>query len=217
MTWNPVTGCLHGCEYCYARKFSRRFGGHRVARKFEPYFHFNRLDDPQTVKKPQTVFVCSMADLFGRWVLDSWIERVFEACEKAPQHRYVFLTKNPKRYELYHINHRNELGHSPIRNNNFWFGFTKTCGDFGMGNEFTRFLSLEPLHTEIRLEGLNYYEWVIIGAETGNRRDKIVPKREWIEDIASYCATRGIPVFMKDSLKGIWQGELIRQFPWRAK
>ena len=18
-TWNPVTGCLHGCEYCYAR------------------------------------------------------------------------------------------------------------------------------------------------------------------------------------------------------
>ena len=27
-TWNPVTGCLHGCEYCYARGIARRFGGH---------------------------------------------------------------------------------------------------------------------------------------------------------------------------------------------
>lgn len=26
-TWNPVTGCLNGCEYCYARKQAARFGG----------------------------------------------------------------------------------------------------------------------------------------------------------------------------------------------
>lgn len=26
-TWNPVTGCLHECEYCYARRIARRFGG----------------------------------------------------------------------------------------------------------------------------------------------------------------------------------------------
>lgn len=26
-TWNPVTGCLHGCAYCYARKIAERFGG----------------------------------------------------------------------------------------------------------------------------------------------------------------------------------------------
>ena len=25
-TWNPVTGCLHGCEYCYARNIAYRFG-----------------------------------------------------------------------------------------------------------------------------------------------------------------------------------------------
>lgn len=25
--WNPVTGCRHNCEYCYARKIARRFGG----------------------------------------------------------------------------------------------------------------------------------------------------------------------------------------------
>ena len=26
-TWNPVTGCLHGCKYCYARGIANRFGG----------------------------------------------------------------------------------------------------------------------------------------------------------------------------------------------
>lgn len=26
-TWNPVTGCLHGCEYCYARQIAERFRG----------------------------------------------------------------------------------------------------------------------------------------------------------------------------------------------
>lgn len=25
-TWNPVTGCLHDCEYCYARRIANRFG-----------------------------------------------------------------------------------------------------------------------------------------------------------------------------------------------
>jgi protein gp37 len=213
MTWNPVTGCLQGCEYCYARRMAQRFGGN----EFAPAFHSYRLAEPQSHKKPQNVFVCSMADLFGEWVPDEWIEQVFAACEKAPQHRYLFLTKNPKRYELYHNKHRNELGHSPIRNNNFWFGFTKTRWDFGIGNEYTRFLSIEPIQTEIRLDGLRFYEWVIIGAETGNRKDKVIPKLEWIESIVADCQKCHIPVFMKDSLKGIWQGELVREFPWGDK
>lgn len=25
-TWNPVTGCLHRCSYCYARRIAKRFG-----------------------------------------------------------------------------------------------------------------------------------------------------------------------------------------------
>ena len=124
-TFNPVTGCLHNCEYCYAMKIAKRFGGvdEHISREipqhmvyifnnkptlkgkaapypfgFIPTFHRYRLDEPQRVKKPQNVFVCSMADLFGDWVPDEWVQQVFEACEKAPWHRYLFLTKNPKRY-----------------------------------------------------------------------------------------------------------------------
>jgi len=28
-TWNPITGCLHNCPYCYARDISERFAGTR--------------------------------------------------------------------------------------------------------------------------------------------------------------------------------------------
>ena len=31
-TWNPVTGCKHGCEYCYARRMVSRFGPHPCER-----------------------------------------------------------------------------------------------------------------------------------------------------------------------------------------
>ena len=27
MSWNPVTGCRHGCPYCYARQIATRYGG----------------------------------------------------------------------------------------------------------------------------------------------------------------------------------------------
>ena len=120
-TWNPVTGCLHGCEYCYARRIAERFGTHkkyerpydpvldvpirRVRTKPEPYpygfqptFHKYRLDEPARWTKPRNIFVCSMADLFGDWVPDEWIDDVIKATQRALQHRYLFLTKNPERY-----------------------------------------------------------------------------------------------------------------------
>lgn len=68
-SWNPVTGCLHDCKYCYARDIANRFTGH-----FKPEFHEDRLTAPYCTKIPknrinesgiQNVFVCSMADLFG--------------------------------------------------------------------------------------------------------------------------------------------------------
>lgn len=36
-TWNPVTGCLRGCAYCYARRIAERFGGYPSDEKLHEF------------------------------------------------------------------------------------------------------------------------------------------------------------------------------------
>lgn len=237
-TWNPVTGCLHGCEYCYARRIAERFSTEqkykrpydpvlpvptrRVRTKPEPYpygfkptFHRYRLDEPRHWKKPRSIFVCSMADLFGEWVPDEWIEEVFRACEKAPQHRYLFLTKNPAR-----LCKMASAGVLP-RHNNWWFGSTldsKNAKRFQGGFVYNTFVSVEPLteHLHVGLGSFGSDEWVIIGAETGNRKGKIIPKREWVENIVEAAQITGMKVFMKESLRGLMGADFRQEFPWEV-
>lgn len=262
-TWNPVTGCLHGCEYCYARRIARRFCTNKFGKNegllapcdgdckacsdmdgleflsdqvrwnhspkevypfgFMPTLHPHRLGEPQKLKKPSNIFVCSMADLFGNWAPDEWIQKVFKACEAAPQHRYLFLTKNPGRYRDSQIT-------VPLpTSDKYWYG-TTVCntGDFVAPSRAhdlvqlmgcKRFLSLEPLLGQlygIGLSNLHCFDWIILGAETGNRKNKVVPKREWIHDIVNQCRDAGVPIFMKNSLTAIWGAPLIQEYPWEG-
>lgn len=240
-TWNPVTGCYHGCEYCYARRIAARFGKfmridgtdikaigdkdgeicvevayktvNPYPEKFTPTFHRYRLNEYAN-KKGRTIFVCSMADLFGAWVPDSWIGEVFAACEKAPQHRYLFLTKNPERYGKLA-----EAGKLPQRDN-MWYGSTidsmkaKRYPGRILDNTF---VSIEPL-TECMELGLGSFgsdRWVIIGAETGNRKNKVVPKKEWVDKICEAADITRMAVFMKNSLIPIVGEEnMRRELPW---
>lgn len=237
MSWNPVTGCRHGCPYCYARRTATRFnagledpaplagGLHVLPEKikatpypygFEPTLHRYRLGQPQNTKEPQTVFVCSMADLFGRWVPTSWIVEVLDTCRKAPQHRYLFLTKNPARY--LELDHLALLPHE----SNFWYGSTVANMDaVGMyvmqGVNINSFWSMEPLLGPVDMaaaEGLP--EWVILGAETGNRPDKVTPAREWVDNIVAFCEENEIPVFFKENLRKYFPDLPASAFPWEV-
>lgn len=227
-TWNPVTGCLHGCEYCYARGMAERFGGKQkfanifeenepvigedgkalaYPHSFSPTLLRYRLND-YIGKKGRNIFVCSMADLFGSWVPDSWIEEVFKDCEKAPQHNYLFLTKNPQRYV--------ELAEKGVLrcSDNMWYGWSQTRSEdvkilcFPCSPNL--FISVEPILEPIHP---SLEDWIIVGAETGRRKDKVVPKREWIEQIVEDCKKYEIPLFMKSSLAEIWDEPLIQEFP----
>lgn len=238
-TWNPVTGCLNSCEYCYARKIAERFSTEKKYRRpyepvlhvptrrvrtrpepypygFKPTFHRYKLDEPQHWKKPRNIFVCSMADLFGEWVPDEWIQEVFEACDDAPQHRYIFLTKNPRRY--YDLIEKGVL----TKHDNWWLGST-IARDSAKKQRFqmtgyNSFTSIEPLLEPIYV-GLGSFgndEWVIIGAETGNRKKKVVPDRSWVDLIVSAANITGMKVFMKESLREIMGKDFRQEFPWEV-
>lgn len=209
-TWNPVTGCLHGCPYCYARKIAERFKGSKAwPEGFQPRFHPARLNDPAKMKKPATIFVCSMADLFGEWVEPSWIWSVFEAMEAAPQHTYIMLTKNPEKMKRF----APERGDQPRGvKENWWFGASITRQidvpkiESLLKMDGNRFISFEPLLERLELPNLidtwkgPQIKQVIIGAQT-NPTVEVTP--EMVQPIGEATCPGVVPtikMFCKDSM-----------------
>lgn len=235
-TWNPITGCRHNCEYCYARRMAVRFAGNvklnKMAKRdyslipaanggedlyvldapmlnetgkplvypfgFDPTLHRYRMDMPEKLKMGNNIFVGAMSDMFGDWIPDEWIQEIFGTCQKYSIHNYMFLTKNPKRYECLQAD-----GMLPAVEN-LWYGSTLTRPEDQrfLSKLHHTFWSIEPIHAPFRIFECDEVppDWIIIGAETGRRKEKIVPSREWIEDIVKWCDKSEIPVFMKDSL-----------------
>jgi protein gp37 len=200
-TWNPVTGCKHGCPYCYARKIAERFKGSKAwPQGFEPMFHPERLLDQRKVKNPQTIFVCSMADLFGEWVPNSWINEVMLAAKGASRHTYIFLTKNPKRYLT--------IPGDYLGQKNFWFG-TSVTNQYDADQrihwlqrlpEGNAFISFEPLLENPGHLDLHDIKQVIIGAQT-NPSVEVTP--EMIQPIGAATCPGVVPsikMFCKDSM-----------------
>lgn len=180
---------------------------------FEPTFHRYRMGILGKLKMGQNIFVGAMADLFGDWVPQWWIEEVFRVCGANPKHNYMFLTKNAVRYADLHLPDWENMfyGTSITRNDDTYLAY------FLPANRRT-FLSIEPLLDDVRPEEhAQIYEnvdWVIIGAETGMRKDKVTPKKEWVDRIVEMCDAYKKPVFMKDSLLDIVGVENMRRdFP----
>jgi protein gp37 len=199
-TWNPVTGCKHGCPYCYARDIATRFYGKGG---FEPKFHPERLSAPAKTRSPRpsdpigerNVFVCSMADLFGEWVPQKWIDAVLEAVRMSPQWNFLFLTKNPVR--LVGIDW-------PA---NAWVGATVDCQArvaaaeraFAQITASVKFLSCEPLLERITFRDLRVFDWLIIGPKrVGSGHEQ--PQWEWVENLLSQARAAALKVYFKPHL-----------------
>lgn len=254
-TWNPITGCLHGCEYCYARKMTARFSGdirinkmcaadYRLEEEsriplyildepmmnetgnklvypfgFEPTLHKYRFDTLDNLKMGNNIFVGAMADVFGEWVPDGWLDMVFKECAKRPQHNYLFLTKNVDRYSQYGVPTQ---GHD-----NYWYGISVTreseMHKFNSLPAFGKtFISFEPLLEDLQPERhdilFKTVDWIIIGAETGKRKDRVIARFEWVKKLVLAADNHGIPVFMKDSLIDIvGEKNMRRDFPEELK
>jgi protein gp37 len=185
---------------------------------FAPTYHANRFGKnakPLKIKEPSAFFVGAFTDLFGDWVPGAWIRDVFAVCAAAPQHAYLFLTKNPKRYL--------ELAKRELLPQEHWYGYTITnradanrhsASSYEWDAVKNLFISLEPLLEEIPYISTHTpFDWLIAGALTGPGAEKRRPKKEWVADIVGQCRARGIPVFMKSSLADVWGADLIREYP----
>ena len=178
-TWNPVVGCKHGCNYCYAKRMNDRFKW--IEKWNKPQIFVERLDEPYKIKKPSKIFVCSVADLFGDWIGDDWIELIMKVTRDNPQHTFQFLTKNPVRYLDFNFPENCWLG-ATITGKNHKDDLLRLLWLSKVPNKNKRFVSIEPLLGKIN-QGtlLDNFDLVIVGAMTGV--GAVPPKKEWIDGI----------------------------------
>lgn len=223
-SWNPVTGCLHGCDYCYAREIAN---SNRAAATypvgFTPLFHTERLDAPANTSIPmqyrdddhkpcgrgdckicayRRVFVCSMADLYGRWVPDEWINKVHASMLASPQWQYILLTKFPARYIGLELPDGAWVGTSVDEQKRVRIAqdsFAK------LPNNIIKWLSLEPLREPLQFDDLSMFDWVVIGAQTASTQPDgfhpaFAPEFDWVVNIYRKARDGGCKVHFKPNL-----------------
>jgi protein gp37 len=199
-TWNPVTGCSKispGCQHCYANRLALRLqaiGQPNYRNGFKVTLHPNALAIPLDWRKPRTIFVNSMSDLFHREVPVSFIQTVFSTMRKAHWHRFQVLTKRPERVKALDA----KLGWTE----NIWMGvsvelpkYTSRIDQLRATGAHVKFLSLEPLLGRLGKLDLEGIDWVIAGGESGPGARPMDPA--WVREIRDQCKRQKIPFFFK--------------------
>jgi protein gp37 len=199
-TWNPVTGCSKispGCKHCYAERMAMRLQAMGVAnyrKGFEVSLHEHALSLPLTWKRPQTIFVNSMSDLFHQDVPLAFIRKIFTVMEAAHWHRFQILTKRSER--LLDLSPKLEWA------SNIWMGVTVEHPDYAYRIDHLRqtgahikFLSLEPLLAPLPQLKLNNIDWAIVGGESGPGARPM--EKEWVLDIRNQCDKAGVAFYFK--------------------
>jgi protein gp37 len=199
-TWNPVTGCIkvsQGCKHCYAERMAKRLkamGSARYVDGFAPTLHEDLLDVPKGWRKPATIFVNSMSDLFQDDVPEDFIGAVFDTMVACPQHTFQILTKRSERLRA--------LAPRLPWPKNVWMGVSvedqrviDRINDLRAVPAAVRFLSCEPLIGPLDALPLNGIHWAIVGGESGPKARPM--QAEWVESIFRQCRSARVPFFFK--------------------
>jgi protein gp37 len=213
VTWNPVAGCTivtAGCTNCYAMRMAARLeamgtrkyrgltrkSGERHVWTGVVVQDEDALGAPLTWRKPRTVFVNSMSDLFHESVERAFLERIWGVMQATPQHTYQILTKRPER--MYEVLSR--PGFPLLRN--VWIGTSvEDSAVLGRIDEVrrtpaaVRFISFEPLIGSVADADLRDIDWAIVGGESGPGSRPMLA--EWATEVEKLCRDAGAAFFFK--------------------
>ncbi len=213
-TWNIAVGCTkvdEDCKFCYMYRESLNGTRYepKTIRKTKTVFNL-----PLKIKEPSKIFTSSLTDFFHE-AIDDYRHEAWDIIRKCPQHTFQILTKRPERINDNLPDFWNEI------KDRIWLGTSigsqkslnraNVLGYSKGNNAAFLFLSLEPLHGEINLDGflaLNKesngffkpFDWVIVGGESGNDNGqyKYRPcELSWIERIVTKCKDTDTAVFVK--------------------
>lgn len=199
-TWNPVTGCDRvspGCAHCYAKTFAERWQGipgHPYEQGFDLRLWPERLDQPLRWKRPRTIFVNSMSDLFHERIPNDFIQQVFDTMGEASQHTFQILTKRHERLA--------ELAPELSWHPNVWMGvsienrrFVHRADYLRQVDAAVRFISAEPLLGSLEGLDLSGIDWLIAGGESGPKHRRVDPS--WIRELRDKCDADAVAFFFK--------------------
>jgi len=220
-SWNPVTGCLHGCPYCYARDIANRFYAH----KFQPAYIPERLNAPSNTrpKSPRwagdigyrNVFTCSMADLFGQWVPAEWITSIIQTVADNPQWTFLFLSKFPQRMAEFAFPANVWLGASvdkqtAVERAEKAFTKIKAGGFSGIC-----WLSCEPMLERLTFANLAMFDWIAIGgASKSTQTPEYLPPFDDVVHLYHQAREADCKLYMKTNLfPGIHDEQRVREYP----
>lgn len=231
VSWNPVVGCTHagspGCDNCYAREMhNRRHKAYLASKKMPEQYAWSfdiiqlideRMCLPLHWRKPKTVFVNSVSDLFHPEVPNDFIHCVYDVMGMAKQHTFIVCTKRPERIipALYDSGYLGQGDYLPnvyhlcTVENQEWAD--KRIPELLRLKEYSSGwpvlgISVEPMlgPVDIRpwlipppVKGSDCWgiDWVICGTESGPKRRpaNIV----WILSLKDQCVAAGVPFFLK--------------------
>ena len=195
-TWNPTSGCTKvspGCDRCYAERITQRFPK-TFPNGFTLTLRPDALEIPLRWRRPRTIFVNSMSDLFHASVSDEYLQLVFDVMRRTTQHTYQILTKRAER--LARVAPRLPWPH------NVQMGVSVESPAYRWRIDFlrtvpaaVRFVSAEPLLAPLPNLDLAGIHWLIAGGESqvGCRRADL----DWFRDLRDQCRRAGVAYFLK--------------------
>jgi protein gp37 len=250
-TWNPIRARLKGqsekvhsgtfctrispgCTNCYASVINKRFGNgleYTVPNleNVEFFLSDKILQEPLKAKKPCTIFVGDMFDLFHEAIPQEMIAEVLRVAWKLPRHTFQFLTKRADRMQRM-VSGMMEKWAEPEEQPPTWMWFGVSVESQKYADEriplllqtpaAVRFLSVEPQLEAVDLTRIlghhgcgcihDKYDgrisWVICGGESGPHARPF--NLAWAESLKEHCKAAGVAFFMKQvGSKPEWPNE----------